>query len=168
MSLGVNIDRAVNHGLELVCQEIIKDSDKYTPIATSALRNSIRYEMKGHGKAQIISGEGTTNGPKGRPISDYAEKQYFGNTAGKSGSGKKLRHIGDFSTGLQSIVSQYAGKLTKGAGKGTRYSAAWRLADEAGALKWVGQPRWIERAYFNGRKKMQKIFASAFRPGRYK
>ena len=164
----MNIDRAVRNGLELVCVEIVKDADKYTPIATSALRNSIRYEMKSGARAEIISGEGSSKGANPRPLSDYAEKQYFGNTGGKQGGGKNLRHLGDFSSGLQAIVSQYAGKLTKGTGKGTRYSAAWKLADEAGALKWLGQPRWIERAYWMNRKKMQKIFVSAFMPGRYK
>lgn len=167
MSLGVNINKAVRHGLELVAVEILKDADKYTPIATGSLRRSIRYEMKSDTKANIISGEGTTK-PGNKSISDYAELQYFGNTGGKGRGGKNLRHMGDFSSGLQSIVSQYAGKLTKGSGKGTRYSAAWKLADEAGTLKFVGQPRWIERAFFMNQRKMQKIFASAFRPGRYK
>lgn len=166
----MNINKAVRHGLELVAVEILKDMDKYIPINTGSLKDgkSSKYEIKSDTRINIISGEGITNTAKPRPISDYAEIQYFGNTGGKSGGGKQLRHLGDFSSGLQSIVKRYAGRLNTRLSEGSRYSAAWKLADEAGALKWVGQPRWIERAYFNSRKKMQKIFASAFSPGRYK
>lgn len=171
MALGINLERAIAHGLELAAVEIVKQADKFTPVATGSLRRSIRYEANGT-KVQIISGEGMNTVPRVKggafSISDYAEAQYYGNTGGKSQAGKKLRHIGDFSSGLKEIVAQYAGSLASGGGYWGRYSAAWSLADESGALKWIGEPRWIERAFWTNKKKVQKIFASAFRPGRYK
>lgn len=150
--LGVNVERAVRHGLELVCVQIVSDSKQYTPIHTGALRNTTQYRMKGNLKAEIETGGGL----------DYAEKQY------NKKDGKQLRHMGSFADGLQSIVSQYAGSLETGMTAKARYWGAWRLADEAGTLKVLGAPRWIERAWWNHKKKYQRIFASAFRPGQYK
>lgn len=175
MALGINLDRAIAHGVELAAIEIVKQADKFTPMATGSLRRSTRYEMRGT-SAAIISGEGMNTIPRKKkgggsspfPISDYAEIQYYGNTAGKSGGGKQVRHIGDFSSGLQSIVNKYAGSLKTRGGYWGRYSAAWRLADAGGALRFIGQPRWIERAFWTHRAKIQKIFASAFKPGSYK
>lgn len=171
MALGINLEKAISHGVELAAVEIINRIDKYTPVATGSLRRSTKYRMKGV-RAEIVSGEGMNTIPRGKggqfPISDYAEIQYYGNTAGKSGSGRKVRHIGDFSTGLREIVAQYAGSLTTDDGYWARYSAAWQLADDNGGLKWLGAPRWIERAFWENRKVIQKIFASAFKPGAYR
>ena len=115
MSLGVNIDRAVRHGLELVCVQIVSDSKQYTPIHTGALRNTTQYRMKGNLKAEIETGGGL----------DYAEKQY------NKKDGKQLRHMGSFADGLQSIVSQYAGSLETGMTAKARYWGAWRLPSVA-------------------------------------
>lgn len=167
MSLNINIAKAIRHGLELAAIEIVKGADKFTPVDTSALRNSLRYEVKGNTRIDIISGEGT-NAKTGTALKEYAERQYYGNTAGKAGTGKKLKHLGDFQSGLASIIAQYTGSLTASDKHADRYSQAWKIADEAGALKWLGEPRWIERSFFYNRKKIQKIFASAFKPGAYK
>jgi hypothetical protein len=167
VSLNINIAKAMRHGLELAAIEIVKGADKFTPVDTSSLRNSIRYEVRGNTRVDIISGGGT-NDTTGTPLKDYAEKQYYGNTGGKSGGGKKLRHLGDFESGLASIIARYAGSLTVSDTHADRYSAAWKLADDAGALKWLGQPRWIERSFWYNKAKVQKRFASAFKPGAYK
>lgn len=150
--LGVNIERAVRAGLEQVCDQIVSDSNQYTPIHTGALRLTTKYHMRGNLKAEIETGGGLK----------YAEDQY------NKKDGKQLRHMGSFEDGLKSIVSQYSGSLTTGVTDKEKYWPAWRLADEAGTLKVLGAPRWIERAWWNHKKKYQRIFASAFRPGQYK
>lgn len=150
--LGVNVERAVRAGLEEVCFQIVSDSNKYTPIDTGALRRSTQYRMKGNLKAEIETGGGL----------DYAEDQY------NKKDGKQLRHMGSFEDGLKRILSNYAGSMTTGQSEKEKYWPAWRLADEAGVLKMLGAPRWIERAWWNHKKKYTRIFASAFRPGQYK
>lgn len=159
MPLGVNIEKAVSHGLELVAIEILARADKMTPISTGKLRRSSRYEVEKPTIINLISGEGY-NEQAQQNVSEYVSAQYFGD----------LRHAGDFKSGLKSIIDRYAGKLTTGGKWRARYSTAWKLADKDGYLQIQpeGAPRWFERAYFMNKRLMQKIFASAFRPGAYK